>query len=119
MPSTTIYRRGDVALVPFPFTDLASIKQRPALIVSSNSLNESRPDVLVVAITSQLPSALAPDEISVPTGELSAWGLPKPSIIRLTKMFSIHHGLIIKKLGTVPLPTLVAILRRLQQQFEP
>jgi mRNA interferase MazF len=119
MPSTTTYKRGEVVLVPFPFTDLASIKQRPALVVSSDLLNHARPDVLVVAITSQVPVALAADEISVPVGELSVWGLPKPSILKLTKLFSIHQGLIHKRLGVTPGPTLEIILRRLQQQFEP
>ncbi len=53
MPSTTSYKRGDVVLVPFPFTDLSTTKQRPALVVSSDQFNATRNDVLVAAITSQ------------------------------------------------------------------
>ena len=59
MPSTTSYRRGDVVLVPFPFTDLSSAKQRPALVVSADAFNVTRDDVLAAAITSQVPSTLA------------------------------------------------------------
>ncbi len=45
---------GAVALVPFPFTSQASSKQRPAVIVSNIAYNLERPDVEVMAITSQL-----------------------------------------------------------------
>lgn len=118
MPSTISYNRGDVALVPFPFTDLTSIKQRPALVISSNALNRNRPDVLVAAITSQIPAQLDEDEILIPLAEAAQWGLPKPSVIRLTKLFSIHQSLIRKSLGHAPHASLEKILRKLQAQFE-
>ena len=48
MRSTTPYKRGDIVLVSFPFTDLSAAKKRPALIVSPNSFN-ARQDDLVLA----------------------------------------------------------------------
>jgi mRNA interferase MazF len=62
MPSTTLYNRGDVVLVSFPFTDLTATKQRPALILSRFPESAARDDVLVAAITSQIPKNLAPDD---------------------------------------------------------
>ena len=55
MPSTTRYRRGDIVLVSFPFTDLSSSKRRPALVVSPDPFNEQGQDVVLIAITSQEP----------------------------------------------------------------
>lgn len=50
---------GDVVLVPFPFTSQAASKKRPAVIVSNRDYNAAKPDVVVMAATSQL-SAPAP-----------------------------------------------------------
>jgi len=58
MPSTISYKRGDVVLVPFPFTDLSTAKQRPALVVPADWFNEIRRDRVLVAITSQIPATL-------------------------------------------------------------
>jgi mRNA interferase MazF len=44
---------GDVVLVPFPFTDQTMSKKRPAIVVSNRAYNTARPDIIVMAITSQ------------------------------------------------------------------
>ena len=54
MPSTTRYKRGDIVLVPFPFTDLSSSKRRPALVISPDDFNTRMQDLVVAVITSQL-----------------------------------------------------------------
>jgi mRNA interferase MazF len=63
MPSTTSFSQGDVVLVPLPFTDLSSVKQRPGLVLSPERLNKVRPDLVVAAITSQIPDVVDEDEI--------------------------------------------------------
>src|SRR5438128_3963534 len=118
MPSTTSFNQGDIVLVPFPFTDLTAIKQRPALVISPRRLNDTRPDLVVVAITSQIPAALGEDEVRLPDAELAACGLPKPSIIKLGKIFTIHQGLIRKKLGQLPRRRLEEIRKRLLRSSE-
>jgi mRNA interferase MazF len=44
--------QGDVVLVPVPFTDLASQKRRPVIVVSNDAYNRQSADVVVVAMTS-------------------------------------------------------------------
>ena len=44
---------GDVVLVPFPFTSQTASKQRPAVIVSNRAYNTAKPDLIMMAITSQ------------------------------------------------------------------
>ncbi|MEH2111812.1 type II toxin-antitoxin system PemK/MazF family toxin [Nostoc sp.] len=45
----TNYEFGDVVLVPFPFTDQTTTKKRPAVVVSSDSYQRERSDLIVIA----------------------------------------------------------------------
>jgi mRNA interferase MazF len=76
MPPTTSYRFGDVVLVPFPFTDQSAAKKRPAVIVSSGQYHAHRPDVVLMAITSQVKPSLAFGEVSITDWKKA--GLIKP-----------------------------------------
>ncbi len=49
-----IFNQRDIVLIPIPFTNLSSSKRRPVIIISENEYNHSNPDVIVVAITSNL-----------------------------------------------------------------
>lgn len=54
---------GEVVLVPFPFTNQAASKKRPAVVVSNRAYNDDKPDVVVMAITSQLRPSPALGEV--------------------------------------------------------
>jgi mRNA interferase MazF len=45
---------GDVVLVSFPFTSQRASKKRPAVVVSNRAHSTAPPDVIVMAVTSQL-----------------------------------------------------------------
>lgn len=104
------FNPGDIVLVSFPFTDLSGTKQRPALVLHSSIRN----DVLVMAITSQIPPVLANDEFEIPQADLAVSGLPKRSIVRLTKLVTLHDQLVRKKLGTLPSATHSLIVQRIR-----
>jgi mRNA interferase MazF len=74
------YEFGDVVLVPFPFTNQAASKQRPAVVVSSRAYNSARLDVVVMAITSQISSRATSEEVCIESWKPA--GLLKPSVIK-------------------------------------
>jgi len=47
-----MYQRGDVVLVPFPFTDLSATRTRPAVVMSVPEFTQTAGDVMVAMITS-------------------------------------------------------------------
>ena len=108
----TTFKKGDIILIPFPFTDLTTTKQRPALIVSSNQFHHQRNDIIVMAISSQIPAQMPEDEYLLSTTDQKASGLPKRSIIKLGKIIAINKKLTRKKLGRLPEQTVTSILDR-------
>jgi len=96
MPNTTGYEFGNVVLVAFPFTNQHGSKQRPAAVVSSQAYNQSKPDVILMAITSQVKAKLAFAE--TPIEHWQTAGLLKFSIIKPI-MFTMEINLISKGLG--------------------
>jgi mRNA interferase MazF len=95
----TNYNPGDVVLIPFPFTDLSTVKQRPAVILSSTEFNQHHQDVIMVAITSHVPEVLMSDEYLLNATEQRRAGLPKPSIVKVGKIVTLDQRLIRKQLG--------------------
>ena len=107
-----IYKFGDVILVPFPFTDGSSSKKRPAIVISSDDYDRSKPDVILIAVTSQVNIELQFGEILVT--DWSAAGLLKPSIIKPV-IATVERNLVIRKLGELKSPDLEALENILQQ----
>jgi len=95
MPITTGCEFGDVVLVPFPFTDQTTTKKRP-VVVSSDAYHRDRPDVILMAITSQVRSAAGVGEITVQRWKEA--GLLKPSVLK-PLLATVEKGLLIRKLG--------------------
>lgn len=47
------FQRGDVVLIPFPFTDLTATKTRPAVVVSCATYHNVRSELLLAYVSSQ------------------------------------------------------------------
>ena len=96
MPPTTTYNSGDILLVPYPFSDLQGSKQRPAVVVSSDTYNSRRPDLIVAAVTSQVRSPLSFGEVLV--ARWSQAGLIKPSVLKPV-LATVEQSVVIRRLG--------------------
>lgn len=94
----TTYNRGDVILVPFPFSDQTATKQRPAVVVSTDSYNTSGPDLIIAAVTSNI---VAP--LGIGDCRLVKWreaGLLKLSVVK-AMLAPIEKTLVRRKLGSI------------------
>ncbi|MDT7898697.1 MAG: type II toxin-antitoxin system PemK/MazF family toxin, partial [Armatimonadota bacterium] len=73
------FQRGDVVLIPFPFTDLSAKRVRPAIVVSVPEYEQNTGDIIVAQVTSR--------QHSLPTDyALQDWqfaGLLRPSVVRV------------------------------------
>lgn len=85
--------KGNVILIPFPFTDLTGSKKRPALIPSVSNL-----DVTVCFISTQLHQQESSDLLLLPNLNN---GLKKTSLVRVGKIATLDKLLAIGKLGTL------------------
>jgi len=111
MPRTTGYRRGDVVLVGFVFSDESGRKVRPALIVSSPAYHRRRQEVILAAITSNTNRQLFGDHA---IGDWKAAGLLFPSIVTGI-LRTVKESMIERKLGSMPAPDMAGIDRQLRQ----
>jgi mRNA interferase MazF len=87
---------GEIILVPFPFTDQSQAKKRPAVVISSKAYNTERPDLIIMAVTSQIKPASIIGEVIIQDWQEA--GLLKPSAIKPV-ITTIEKPLIIKTMG--------------------
>lgn len=92
----TPYEFGDVVLVPFPFTDQTTSKQRPAVVISSAPYHRERSDLIIVAVTSQMRSTTQIGEATI--ADWKSAGLLRPSVIKPV-VATIDRQLVRKRLG--------------------
>jgi mRNA interferase MazF len=85
--------KGDIVIIPFPFTDLSGSKKRPAFVVTDLSGD----DIIICQITSKSKS----DTFAIPicTHDFISGGLPIDSFIRPNKIFTADKNIILSVAG--------------------
>jgi mRNA-degrading endonuclease toxin of MazEF toxin-antitoxin module len=109
------YPPGSVVLVPFPFTDLSGRKRRPALVVSPEGFHDE--DLILCAITSQVPESLSQWEVPLKAADMVEERLPKRSVVKVGKLFTMHRNLIARRFGTAKERKLQEVLDKLRVLF--
>ena len=102
-------RKGDIVLIPFPFTNLEGVKKRPAVILYKGEL-----DVVVSFITTQLKWSEQTDVIVEPD---ETNRLKKTSLIRTNKLATLEIELIIGKIGELKKEKLKELDIKLKKVF--
>lgn len=90
------YERFAVVRVPFPFTDRAAAKNRPALVISEATAFGEPAGHSVLAMITSVDNP--PWPLDCPLTDLAAAGLPAPSKVRC-KLFTLDHRLVRGELG--------------------
>jgi mRNA interferase MazF len=87
--------KGDIVVIPFPFSDLSGTKRRPALVLSDLQGD----DIILCQITSQQTK----DKYSLPikNQDFILNKLPELSNIRPNRIFTADKNIIIKKVASI------------------
>jgi mRNA interferase MazF len=114
--SESEYKKFDVIVVPFPFSDTPKSKRRPALILSGLDEFDGVIGQSICAMITSAKNSLWPLDIEIK--DLKSAGLPAPSIVRM-KLVTLDHRLILKKIGTLGSKDREAVLKSLSKLFAP
>ncbi|MEE3719226.1 type II toxin-antitoxin system PemK/MazF family toxin [Tumidithrix elongata RA019] len=85
--------KGDIVIVPFPFSDLSQSKRRPALVIA----NLQGDDLILCQITSQ---AIADSyAVGIDHDDFETGSLNKSSNIRPNRIFTADRSIILSVAG--------------------
>ncbi len=87
--------KGDVVVMPFPFSDLTANKKRPALVIADLTGD----DIIICLITSQ--NAKDNYAISLASNDLANGQLRQDSNIRPNRLFTIDAKIVLYRIGTL------------------
>lgn len=101
--------KGDVVVVPFPFSDLSSSKRRPALVVTQLSGD----DVILCQIT----TPARPDGYSMPLSstDFDSGGLGHGSHIRPNRLFTADSHIVAYRAGKLSLKKTQEVVEKIVQ----
>lgn len=103
--------KGDVVLVPFPFTDLSGQKVRPAVVLYAGRSE----DCIVAFISSRASVKARGFSVTVPASRST--GLKFDSVARLDKLATLQKKIVVGKLGALDAKLLETVDAKLRSLF--
>ena len=97
MKSGIVYEQGEIVVVPFPFSNLSNVKQRPVLILSKSKDISRSEDIVTCGITSNLKDSK--NSVLIENSNLEKGVIPRKSRIKIDKLFTLDKRIIIKKVA--------------------
>lgn len=99
--------KGDVVILPFPYSDLSTSKKRPAMVLADLKGD----DIILCQITSQF----VKDDYAVPfeNSDFVKGALNKPGNLRPNRLFTAEKNIVIRKIGTVRLKVFEKVVDKL------
>ena len=85
--------KGDVVVVPFPFSDLTQAKRRPAFVIAVLEGD----DLILSQVTTQ--STRDRYAISLDDKDFAAGGLKQPSNVRPNRIFTADSRIVLYQVG--------------------
>lgn len=102
MNETLEFHRGDVVLIQFPFiTDISKKKERPAVVIQNDMGNRFGSNLIVAAISSQIPGRKYPFHFWIQLGspEADGTGIERDSIVHAEIIMTVPKTSVIRHLG--------------------
>lgn len=99
--------KGEVVVVPFPFSDLSNSKKRPALVI--------KPLIGDDIILCQITATNRRDQysVSLSSSDFKSGTLNRPSTVRTDKIFTADSNIIIKSVGHLKMTKINEIVNKI------
>jgi mRNA interferase MazF len=110
------FEQGEIVLIPFPFTDLKTKKKRPVLVLSNKDYNKKTLDFICCGITSNIKDTEF--SVLIDSKDLKSGFLPKPSRIKVDKIFTLEQSLVVKRFAKVKEYVMKKVKSELFKLFE-
>ena len=98
--------RGDVVVVPFPFSDLTNAKRRPALVLAKLDGD----DVILAQVTSQ--TVRDGYAVELKDGDFADGGLNLTSNVRPNRVFTADTQIVLYRVGSLKPSKLTEVVDR-------